>query len=68
MGRAEAKTLIEDRGGRVTSTVTKKTDYVVAGENPGSKVEKAASLQVTILDEKAFTSLLEGGGKQRSLF
>ncbi len=56
--RDEARALIEARGGRVNSTVSKKTDYVVAGEAAGSKLDKAQSLGVTILDEAAFKEML----------
>ncbi len=57
--RDEAAKLIEDRGGRVSSSVSKKTDYVVAGSDAGSKLAKAESLEVEVLDEAAFRSLLE---------
>ena len=57
--RDEARALIEARGGRVNSSVSKKTDYVVAGEAAGSKLEKAESLGVTVLDEAAFKKMLE---------
>lgn len=57
--RDEAKTLIEARGGRVNSSVSKKTDYVVAGEAAGSKLDKAQSLGVTVIDESAFKDMLE---------
>jgi DNA ligase (NAD+) len=56
--RSQAAKEIEDRGGKVTSSVSKKTDYVVAGESPGSKLDKAQDLGVEILDEKAFVKLL----------
>ena len=56
--RDEARDLIEARGGRVTSSVTKKTDYVVAGEEAGSKLDKAASLGVSAVDEAAFRAML----------
>ncbi len=56
--RDEARDLIEARGGRVTSSVSKKTDYVVAGEEAGSKLDKAASLGVSVVDEAAFKAML----------
>ena len=56
---AEARALIEARGGRVNSSVSKKTDYVVAGAAAGSKLDKAQSLGVTILDEDTFKEMLE---------
>jgi len=57
--RDEAKEKIESRGGRVTSTVSKKTDYVVAGKDAGSKLAKAEKLAITVLDETAFQKLIE---------
>src|SRR5688572_9522528 len=57
--RDEARALIEARGGRVKSSVSKKTDYVVAGEAAGSKLDKAESLGVTVVDEQAFKKMLE---------
>ncbi len=57
--RDEARALIEARGGRVNSSVSKKTDYVVAGEAAGSKLDKAQSLGVTILDEEAFKNMID---------
>lgn len=57
--RDEAKALIEARGGRVNSSVSKKTDYVVAGEAAGSKLDKAQSLGVAVIDEDAFKQMLE---------
>ncbi|MEN6547783.1 MAG: NAD-dependent DNA ligase LigA, partial [Armatimonadia bacterium] len=56
--RDEAKAAIEARGGKVTGSVSKKTDYVVVGVDPGSKLTKAQELGVTILDEDAFAALL----------
>ena len=56
--RDEAKGLIESRGGRVMSSVSKKTDFVVAGEEAGSKLDKAEELGVTVLDEAAFKKML----------
>jgi DNA ligase (NAD+) len=58
MTRGEAKSAIEQRGGRVTSAVSKKTDYLVYGKDPGSKYEKAQELGVRCLDEPAFRDLL----------
>jgi DNA ligase (NAD+) len=58
LSRDEAARAIEDRGGKVTSSVSKKTDYVVVGANPGSKYDKALQLGVESLDEKAFKKLL----------
>jgi DNA ligase (NAD+) len=57
--RDEAKALIEARGGRVNSSVSKKTDYVVAGEAAGSKLDKAESLGVAVIDEDAFKEMLD---------
>jgi DNA ligase (NAD+) len=59
--RDEAAAEIASRGGKVTGSVSKKTSYVVAGESPGSKLAKAETLGVTILDEEAFEALLENG-------
>ena len=56
--RDEASALITERGGRVTSSVSKKTDYVIAGAEAGSKLEKARALGVDILDEEAFRAML----------
>ncbi len=58
MTRDEARALIEARGGRVTSTVSKKTDYVVAGEEAGSKLDKAQALGLRVIDEAQLKELL----------
>ena len=56
--RSEASALIKERGGKVTDSVSKKTDYVLVGEDPGSKLDKARNLGVRIIDEKEFKKLL----------
>ena len=61
LSREEAQAEIESRGGKVTNSVSKKTSYVVVGENPGSKLAKAQRLGVALLDEAAFRKLLEEG-------
>jgi len=57
--REEAAAAIKGAGGKVVSSVSKKTDYVVAGENPGSKLEKAERFETEILDEAGLRELLE---------
>jgi DNA ligase (NAD+) len=57
--RDEAKKMIEDAGGKVTGSVSKKTDYVVAGADAGSKLDKANELGVKVLDEKEMENLLK---------
>jgi len=59
--RDEAKERIESAGGRVSGSVSKKTDYVVAGEEAGSKLDKANSLGVKVVDEAGLLELLKGG-------
>jgi DNA ligase (NAD+) len=56
--REDAKREIENKGGAVTSTVSRKTDYVIVGDDPGSKYEKAQKLGVRVLDETAFLALI----------
>jgi DNA ligase (NAD+) len=58
LSRKEAETLILDRGGKVSGSVSKKTSYVVAGAEAGSKLEKATELGVPVLDEAEFRKLL----------
>jgi len=60
MTRDEAKDLIQSAGGKVTGSVSSKTDYLIAGENAGSKLEKAEKLEIVILDEAALEDLLSG--------
>ena len=59
--REAAKELIESAGGKVSGSVSKKTDYLVAGEEAGSKLDKATSLKVPVLDEAGLMRLVEGG-------
>lgn len=60
LGRAEAKTMAQDVGAKVSGSVSKKTDYVIAGAEAGSKLEKAQALGVTVLDEAEFLKMLKG--------
>jgi DNA ligase (NAD+) len=59
--RDEAKASVVERGGKVTDSVSKRTSYVVAGSSPGSKLAKAESLGVPVLDDEAFRQLLADG-------
>tara|TARA_R110001599_G_scaffold8255_3_gene40065 strand:- start:5489 stop:7489 length:2001 start_codon:yes stop_codon:yes gene_type:complete len=61
LSRNEAKELIEKNGGKTASSVSKNTDYVLAGESAGSKLTKAQDLGVEILDEEQFLSMINGG-------
>lgn len=60
LGRAEAKTMAQDVGAKVNGSVSKKTDYVIAGAEAGSKLEKAQQLGVMVIDEAEFLRLLKG--------
>jgi DNA ligase (NAD+) len=57
-GRDEARKMIEDAGGKVTGSVSKKTDYVVAGADAGSKLDKAKELGVHVIDEREMEELV----------
>jgi DNA ligase (NAD+) len=59
--RDQATEEIAARGGKVSGSVSKKTGFVVVGDNPGSKYDKAVSLKVPVLDEDGFDVLLERG-------
>lgn len=65
MARDEAKDRIERLGGKVTGSVSSKTDYVVVGTDPGSKYDKAVQLAVPLLDEAGLIELLEGRAEKR---
>ena len=58
LSREDAKSLIKERGGKVSSSVSKKTDYVLAGEDPGSKEQKAKELGVAVIDERKFQAMI----------
>ncbi|MCH8276465.1 MAG: hypothetical protein IIA50_02835 [Bacteroidetes bacterium] len=60
MDRKEAQELIRRRGGKVVGSVSGKTDYVVAGENPGSKLTRALELGIPVLDEAEFLKMVYG--------
>src|SRR5690606_36454912 len=60
VSRKELTDLIERHGGRVAGSVSKSTDYLVAGENPGSKLERARALGIEVIDEAALRALIAG--------
>ena len=60
MGRDQAKEIVEKLGGKVSGSVSKKTSFVVAGAEAGSKLAKAQELGVPVLDEDAFTRMING--------
>ena len=59
LSREEAKARIEAAGGKVTGSVSKKTNYVVAGEDAGSKLDKAKELGVKVIDEEGLMDLIQ---------
>lgn len=63
MDRLEAEKMIKARGGKISSSVSKKTDYVLAGASPGSKLSKAQELGITVIDEAQFRTLLDVEGE-----
>ncbi len=63
MNWVEVEQAIKDAGGKATGSVSKNTDFVVAGREPGSKLDKARQLGVEILDEDQFRRMLAGGDK-----
>jgi DNA ligase (NAD+) len=60
LNRNEAKNFIQSKGGKVTGSVSRKTDYVLIGEKPGSKLEKARALDIKIINEQRLMELIEG--------
>ncbi|MEA3285297.1 MAG: BRCT domain-containing protein, partial [Synergistota bacterium] len=64
--RSEAQELVKSMGGKATSSVSGKTSYVVAGESPGSKLDKAVSLGIPVLDEDGFYEMVDSlAGKEK---
>jgi DNA ligase (NAD+) len=59
MTRDEASELIRERGGKVSGSVSKKTSYVLAGEDAGSKLTRAKELGITVIDEPTFIAMLD---------
>jgi DNA ligase (NAD+) len=65
MGRSEAQERIRALGGNVSGSVSKKTDYVIAGPGAGSKLDDARALGIAVLTEQEFLSMLGGGAAPR---
>ena len=59
LSREQARQMIKDRGGNVSGSVSKKTDYLLLGENPGSKLEDAKKCGTEVLDEEKFLKLIK---------
>jgi DNA ligase (NAD+) len=62
MSRKEITTLIERHGGRVTGSVSRSTDFLVAGDNPGSRLDRARELDVAVIDEQTLVGMATSGG------
>ncbi|RUM60093.1 MAG: DNA ligase (NAD(+)) LigA, partial [Persephonella sp.] len=65
--REEAKSMVESLGGKVSNSVSRKTSFVVVGENPGSKYDKALKLGVKILNEEEFLKLIKGRNIEKKI-
>ena len=61
MTRSDAQQMIEDNGGKVTSSISKNTTYLVTGKNPGSKIKKASNIGVNIISEDELVNLINDG-------
>ncbi len=64
-GAEDAKAMVEAGGGKAAGSVSKKTDYVIAGADAGSKLERAMELSIPVLDEDGFTKLVADLGASR---
>jgi DNA ligase (NAD+) len=65
LSRDDAKALIEEHGGKVSGSVSKKTSYLVAGSDPGSKLDRAGELGVAVLDEEQLMAMIAQGRIKR---
>ena len=59
MSRGKAQDFVEKNGGIISSSISKKTSYLVSGQNPGSKINKAKDLNIRVINEKEFFELLK---------